>query len=301
MLKKYLTREVKIGFLAIASAAILYFGLNYLKGINIFVATNYYYAQFNQIDGIVETTPVFIQGHQVGQVRSVSYDFEKNPSFVLTLDILDDLKLPKGTKAVLFENGLLGGNAIRLEFAPSLGAYHNAGDTISSFTEMGMMAKVNKEILPQLTAVIVKVDSVMYFVNKAVKGNQLENGLNSFSNTASNLETATNSINVILDKDLPVILSNVNTITKDFKVLSGNVKDIDFAKTVTTIDKTMNELNAFSGKLNNSQGTVGLLLNDKSLYNNLSNASKSADSLLFDLKAHPKRYIHFSLFGSKEK
>lgn len=301
MLKKYLTREVKIGFLAVASAAILYFGLNYLKGINLFVATNYYYTQIDQIDGIVETTPVFIQGHQVGQVRSVSYDFEKNPAFVLTLDILDDLKLPKGTKAVLFENGLLGGSAVKLEYATSSGEYYTAGDTIGAFIESGLMAKVNNDILPQLTAALVKIDSVLYFVNKAVKGNQLENSMNSIAQTTANLETATNSINGILSKDVPIILKNVNTITSDFRVVAANVKQIDFAKTVSSIDKTMIELNEFSGKLNNSQGTVGLLINDKTLYTNLTNASKSADSLLFDLKAHPKRYIHFSLFGSKEK
>ncbi|MDR3704989.1 MAG: MlaD family protein [Paludibacteraceae bacterium] len=300
MIKKYFTREVKIGLLVVVSGFILFFGFNFLKGINIFNPTNYYYATYSNIDGLVEAAPVFIKGHKIGQVKKISYDFSKDRSFVITLDIAKDLKLPLGTKAQLFDNGLVGGKAINLIYTPQSGVFHTVGDTLKSDEEQDMMTKLTTHFMPKIDHLLSSTDSLISSVRAITEGKKLKNSLSSMEKATANLEESSVALKGLMKKDVPKIVHNVDKMTEDFSVVGNNVRNIDFAKTTNTIDQTMLQLQNVAQKMNSNQGSLGLLINDRALYDNLTSTSQNANLLLIDIKQNPKNYVHFSVFGKKK-
>lgn len=301
MIKKYFTKEVKIGILAVASLALLFFGLNFLKGINIFNPSNFYYATYDNIGGLVETSPVFIKGHQVGQVREIKYDFTKEPSFVITLDISSDLELPEGTTAELFDNGLMGGKAIRIVYAPQTGQYEAVGDTIQSLVIPNFVNAISDQLIPKINTLLSSTDSLILSVRDITNSKQLKSSLASIEQSSANLEETTAKLKGVMNQDVPKIVKNVNTITTDFAQVGNNLKEVNLAKTVDGIDATILELKEVSRKMNSNEGSLGLLINDRALYDNLSNTSNNANLLVVDIKQNPKRYLNISVFGSKKE
>ncbi|MBN1463665.1 MAG: MCE family protein, partial [Paludibacteraceae bacterium] len=300
-IKKYFTKEVKIGILAVASLALLLFGLNFLKGINIFNPSNFYYATYDNIGGLVETSPVLIKGHQVGQVREIKYDFTKEPSFVITLDISSDLELPEGTRAELFDKGLMGGKAIRIVYAPQTGQYEAVGDTIKSVIIPNFVNAISDELIPKINTLLSSTDSLILSVRDITNSPKLKNSLASIEQSSANLEETTAKLKGVMNQDVPKIVKNVNTITTDFAQVGNNLKEVDLAKTVDGIDATILELKEVSRKMNSNEGSLGLLINDRALYDNLSNTSNNANLLVVDIKQNPKRYLNISVFGSKKE
>ncbi len=302
MLKKYFTREVKIGFLIIVSGFILFFGFNYLKGVNIFNPTNYYRASFADVGGLQETGPVFIKGHKVGQVKKISYDFTKEESFVVTLDIANDLKLPKGTTAELFDDGLMGGKAIRLALPENLTSeFCKKGDFLPSKVIPGLTAGLSNELLPKINRLLDSTDSLMRSVRVITESQQLKNTLASMEQITADLEASSAQLKHLMNNDIPKITHNVNALTADFAVTGNNLSKIDFEQTTNKLDKAAESLEGVTQKINNGTGTLGLLVNDPALYNNLSATSQNANSLLIDLQKNPKRYVHFSIWGKSDK
>lgn len=301
MIKKYFTKEVKIGILAVASLALLFFGLNFLKGINIFNPSNFYYATYDNIGGLVETSPVFIKGHQVGQVREIKYDFTKEPSFVITLDISSDLELPEGTTAELFDNGLMGGKAIRIVYAPQTGQFEAVGDTIKSLVIPNFVNAISDQLIPKINTLLSSTDSLILSVRDITNSKQLKSSLASIEQSSANLEETTAKLKGVMNQDVPKIVKNVNTITTDFAQVGNNLKEVNLAKTVDGIDATILELKEVSRKMNSNEGSLGLLINDRALYDNLSNTSNNANLLVVDIKQNPKRYLNISVFGSKKE
>lgn len=299
MLKKLFTKEVKIGIAFIVAAAFIFFGINYLKGINIFTPSNHYYAEFDQLGGLVTSNGVFVKGYKVGQVRDIKYDFNREHPFVVDLLVNDDIKLPKGSKVVLKDDGLIGGKIIELVYADAEELYRS-GDTIPSEMEGGLMAQFGA-LVPKLEHTFEQVDSLLSSLNTITSSSEVKNSLSSIEQTTADLKKTSAQLNKLMNNQVPTILSDVNTITGDLKKVSGELKQVEFAQLFERIDKTVNNLQIFSDNLNSQNGTLGLLMTDKSLYNNLNNTVKSADNLLIDLKTNPKRYVHFSLWGPKEK
>ncbi len=295
-LKRLFSREVKIGFLFIASAAILFFVFNFLKGVNIFHPTNYYYAVYEDIDGLGESCPVFIKGHKIGQVSVIDYDFAKDSSFVITLDISKDISLPVGTTAELIDDGLMGGKAIALNLAQDNGAYYEVGTKLSSVIGHDIVSKISNSIMPKIDHLLASTDSLITSLRRITDGTQMKNSLNSIEKASSDLEVSSGEIKKMMKDDLPGIVENVNQFAEDFAAVGSHVKNIDFEKTVANVDKTMAELHGVASKINSNEGSLGKLINDSSLYYNLNNASKNADRLLIDLKANPKEYVHFSIW-----
>jgi phospholipid/cholesterol/gamma-HCH transport system substrate-binding protein len=203
MIKKYFTKEVKIGILAVSSLALLFFGLNFLKGINIFNPSNFYYATYDNIGGLVETSPVFIKGHQVGQVREIKYDFTKEPSFVITLDISSDLELPEGTRAELFDNGLMGGKAIRIVYAPQTGQYEAVGDTIKSVIIPNFVNAISDELIPKINTLLSSTDSLILSVRDITNSPKLKNSLAAIEQSSANLEQTTTMLKGVMNQDVP--------------------------------------------------------------------------------------------------
>ena len=302
-MKKIFTREVKIGLLAIVSIFVLFFGLNFLKGIDIFKSTNNYYATFEHIDGLVKSSPVSIKGYKVGQVDEVKYDFGKTNTFVIRISVAKDIKLPAGTIVELFDDGLMGGKAIRLvidnnNFANQTN-FCQSGDTLQSQIAFGLMGMVENELLPKIKSIAEQADSTLRSLRSVVESEALHNSLSSFEDITANLASSSVQLKQIMNKDVPKILDDVNVLTSDLKQLTGNLKKIDFEATFDSINHTISNLSLLTDNLNSKEGSLGLLLNDKTLYINLSNTAASANELLIDLKKSPKNYVHFSLFGRK--
>ncbi|MFZ4724940.1 MAG: MlaD family protein [Paludibacter sp.] len=303
MKKKFFTREIKVGLMAISAIFVLYFGLNFLKGIDIFSSVGDYYAVYENIGGLVPSSPVYIKGFKVGQVEEVKYDFSKQKSFVIKISVSNDIQLPKGTKVELYDDGLMGGKAIQLVYAPVTAsqAFYASGDTIDSQVAIGLMGQLTAELLPKIESISTQTDSLIRSVRVLVDNKDLTKSLSSIEKTTADLAISSSQLKKMMNNDVPHILSDVNVLTSDFKQISGNLKKIDFASTFASINHTIDNLNLISTKMNSSEGTIGLLLNNKEMYINLSNTASSADKLLIDLQKNPKRYVHFSLFGSKEK
>lgn len=301
-MKFKITKEFQIGMLVVVTIAVLFFGVNYLKGINIFNPSNYYYAKFDRVNGLLESSSVTIKGYKVGLVKSINYNFEDpKDGVVVVLMVDDELKVPVGSKAVL-SSDLLGGANVSLDLVPEVpGVMYKAGDTIPSVINDGIMSAVTQEIMPRVQSIIPQLDSLIYSLRMITEDNSIQKSLGNINRLTANLESASVSLNSMMKKDVPVILSNVNTITTDFTKVSSNLSRVDFYSTMHKMDNTLSNLQLITEKVNSGQGTIGLLLNDKALYDNLTNTANSANSLLVDLKANPKRYVHFSLFGKSDK
>jgi len=303
MKKNYFTREVKVGIMAIVAVFVLYFGLNFLKGIDIFSQVNYYYARYENIGGLVSSSPVFVKGFKVGQVEQIKYDFSKKESFVVKISVSKNISLPKGTKIELYDDGLMGGKAIQLVFEPILASQemHQPGDTIESNVGVGLMAQLSGNLVPKIESISTQADSLIRSVRVLVENKNLNKSIESIQQTTANLAVSSSQLKRMMNNDVPRILGDVSVITSDFKQVSGNLKKIDYVGTFASINHTISNLSLITDKINNSEGTLGMLVNNKDLYINLSNTAASSDKLLIDLQKNPKRYVHFSLFGSKTK
>ena len=303
MKKNYFTREVKVGIMAIVAIFVLYFGLNFLKGISIFTPVSYYYGSYENLGGLVPSTPVYVKGYKVGQVEKISYDFSKKESFVIKISVSKDIKLPKGTKMELYDDGIMGGKAVQLVYSPitSSQAMHEPGDTIESKVGLGLMAQLSGDLIPKIESISLQADSLIRSVRVLVENKDLTKSLSSIEHTTADLAVSSSQLKKMMNNEVPRILSDVNGVTSDFKQISGNLKKIDYAATFASVNHTISNLSLITDKINNSEGTLGLLLNNKDLYINLSNTAASSNKLLIDFQKNPKRYVHFSLFGSKTK
>lgn len=303
MKKNYFTREVKVGIMAIVAIFVLYFGLNFLKGISIFTPVSYYYGSYENLGGLVPSTPVYVKGYKVGQVEKISYDFSKQRSFVIKISVSKDIKLPKGAKMELYDEGIMGGKAVQLVYAPitATQAMYEPGDTIESKVGLGLMAQLSGDLVPKIESISLQADSLIRSVRVLVENKDLTKSLSSIEHTTANLAVSSSQLKKMMNNEVPRILSDVNVVTSDFKQISGNLKKIDYASTFASVNHTISNLSLITDKINNSEGTLGMLLNNKDLYINLSNTAASSDKLLIDLQKNPKRYVHFSLFGSKTK
>jgi len=289
--------------MVVVAILVLYFGLNFLKGKDFFSSSNYYYASYENVGGLVVSSPVYVKGFKVGQVESIHYDFTKKQSFLIKISVSKDIKLPVGTIVQLYDEGLMGGKAVQLIYAPIVltQTMHEPNDTIASEVGIGLMAQLSGDLVPKIESIATQADSLIRSVRVLVQNKDLNKSLSSIQHTTADLAVTSAQLKKVMNTDVPHILSDVNTVTGDFKQITGNLKKIDYAATFASIDHTIANLSLITDKMNSSEGTIGLLLNNKDLYINLSNTAASSDKLLIDMKQNPKRYVHFSLFGSKTK
>jgi phospholipid/cholesterol/gamma-HCH transport system substrate-binding protein len=299
MNKVRISREFRVGTLAVMAIFVLYFGLNFLKGVDVFAPVNYYYGCYEDIDGLVPSAPIYIKGLKVGQVETVKYDFSKELSFTVKISVSRDIKLPQHLVMELFDDGLMGGKAIRLNYQPYKPetALHASGDTLTTTIGTGLLANLTGQLMPQIENVTSQADSLLRSVRMLVENQSLQNSLLALETTSNELAVSAGRLSLLMNNQMPSILNNVKAITGDFSVVSANIRNVDFAGTLQQIDLTIRDLKSLSAKLNDGEGSMGLLLNDPGLYQSLNNAVNSADHLLIDLRQNPKRYVHFSIFG----
>ena len=296
---KFITKEVKIGIAGIAALCILVYGINYLKGINLFKPSSYFYVQFQDINGLTKSSPVFADGYQVGIVRNIIYDYTKPGKVVAEIDVDPDLRIPKGSSAELTAE-MLGGVKMTLLLANNPRERYQIGDTIPGALNNGLMGKA-ANMIPQIEQMLPKLDSILHSLNTLLSSPALSATLNNMETLTSSLAATSQHLEGVMKNDIPQITGNLNTISGNFAQISNNLKEVDYAAAMQKVDSTLANVRMITDKLGQKDNTVGQLLNDPALYNNLSATTANAASLLEDLKAHPKRYVHFSLFGKKDK
>lgn len=299
---KLFTKEVKIGITAIAAVGFVFLGINFLKGINIFESSNTYYVKFKDCAGLQANNSVYANGYPVGVVRSINYCYSDNGGVVAAIELDKDMRLPVGTVAEL-DKGLMGGVTMSLVLGPNPADMLAPQDTITGGPHFGLMEQAGG-MLPEVEALLPKIDSILANVNSLTGNEALVASIENLRTVTENLATVSAA--------LPATIKKVDDTMANFNSVSRKVDDIDLAGTMgsvqsslTEVQSTVQNLTAITGdlekKLQSKDNTLGLLLNDNSLHENINHTVQSADSLLNDLKAHPKRYVHFSVFGKKDK
>lgn len=305
MKKKY-SKELIIGISVAAMLLILIFGINYLKGINLFKASNYYYASYTNVAGLAQSAPVTINGYKVGLVREIDYEYN-NPGHVRVEMSLDKkLRVPKDTKAVLVCD-MLGTATIQLQMANSTD-FHDVGDVLVGETAPGLLDGVQKDVMPSLGAVMTKIDSLLTSLNYIVSNPALVNSVNRLDDIMAHVETSSANLDKTLAsmpliatdagvtmKNATEISKNLQAISSDLSVVSSQLKNMPIDSTLTNVYQITESLESMTKQLNSTNSSLGLLLNDRGLYDNLNGSAASLDSLLRDVKKNPKRYISIKL------
>ncbi len=296
---KYLTREVKIGLTGVVALVVLFVGLNFLKGINLFKSTATYHVLFQDAKGLAKSSPVYADGYDIGIVRNITYDYERPGHVVVEIEVDDQLRIPVGSTAEL-NTAMLGGCDLHLLLANNPRERLAPGDTLRGAEAMGLMSKAGA-MVPQVEAVLGKVDSLLTSLNKLTADPNLPLIMQHTAALTQSLNRTTDGLNRLLEKDVPQLTGTLNQAGENVVTLTDNLNQLDLQATLAHVDSTLAELEQITAKLNSPDNNLGLLLNDKGLYNNLNRTVGSADSLLRDMKARPGRYIHFSVFGKKSK
>jgi len=289
------TKEGKIGLVTIISLALLYVGINYLKGINLFQPSNHYIVACHEVKGIVISSPVFVEGFKVGLVRSIQYDYDTVDKIDVEISLDDDMKINKGSY-VLIENTFLSGAELHLKLNKYTKSYLKPGATIEGRYGGDLMRSVEEDIIPQVNLLIPKIDSILTGLQVLINDPALAQSLSNIRTTTANLAASSQKLNIMLGKDIPVVVDNLKTASGNVNEFSKNLKDLDLKATVRSVNETLNNVENFSKQLNRKDSSLGLLLNDRELYDNLNSTSQSATYLLKDLKENPKRYIHIKIF-----
>lgn len=297
-----LTKEIKIALVAIVGILIMYFGINFLKGMNLFSTNNAYYMTFDDIQGLGASTPIYADGYKVGIVDGLEYDYKENGPIKVKVDIIKDLRIPQGSKAEIVKD-LMGNLQVNLLLANNPRERVEPGGIIPGAVNGGMMDKA-ANLVPVVEKMLPKLDSILTSVNALLVDPALAASLHNVETITSNLTVSTRELNTLmagLNKQVPGMIGKANGVLDNTNRLTANLASLDVQGTLNKVNQTLESAHQFTEKLNSNQGSLGLLMNDTKLYDNLTSTMSHADSLVIDLKAHPKRYVHFSVFGRKDK
>ena len=297
-----LTKEIKIALVAIVGILIMYFGINFLKGMNLFSTNNAYYMTFDDIQGLGASTPIYADGYKVGTVDGMEYDYKENGPIKVKVDINKDLRIPQGSKAEIVKD-LMGNLQVNLLLANNPRERVEPGGVIPGAVNGGMMDKA-ANLIPVVEKMLPKLDSILTSVNALLADPALAASLHNVETITSNLTVSTRELNTLmagLNKQVPGMVRKANGVLDNTNRLTANLASLDVQGTLNKVNQTLESAHQFTEKLNSNQGSLGLLMNDTKLYDNLTSTMSHADSLVIDLKTHPKRYVHFSVFGRKDK
>ena len=297
-----LTKEIKIALVAIVGILVMYFGINFLKCMNLFSTNNAYYMTFDDIQGLGASTPIYADGYKVGTVDGLEYDYKENGPIKVKVDINKDLRIPQGSKAEIVKD-LMGNLQVNLLLANNPRERVEPGGIIPGAVNGGMMDKA-ANLVPVVEKMLPKLDSILTSVNALLADPALAASLHNVETITSNLTVSTRELNTLmagLNKQVPGMIGKANGVLDNTNRLTANLASLDVQGTLNKVNQTLESAHQFTEKLNSNQGSLGLLMNDTKLYDNLTSTMSHADSLVIDLKAHPKRYVHFSVFGRKDK
>ena len=305
-----ISKEVKIALMAVVAIVLLWMGLNFLKGINIFSSTHTYYVKFHNIQGLAVSNAVYANGYPVGIVRDIQYDYSRTDNVVVCIEVDKAMNVPVGTTAEL-ESELMGGVKMSLVLGPNPTRNLAVGDTIIGGIHEGAMTKL-ETMIPTVEKLLPKLDSIMGNLNRLTADPALAEMLHNTAEITKNLKESTDALNTMMHSEVPGLVAKANRIGSNLESVSNQLAQTDIKGTVDNANATLTGLkqttdnlnqtpNSLRAQLQSRDNTLGLFLNDRGVYDNLNGTLRHADSLMIDLKAHPKRYVHFSIFGKKDK
>lgn len=299
---KAFTKEVKIALVALVGAVLLFFGMNFLKGLNIFASTSDYFIEFKDISGLSSSSPIYADGYQIGTVKDVIYDYSGEHPTRVVVAIDKDMRIPVGSTAEIVSD-VMGNIKINILLANNPRERVMPGGTIAGEVDGGALGKV-AAMVPTIEKMLPKLDSILTSVNTLLADPALAQSLHNVQTITDNLTTSSAELNTLMkqiNRNVPTMMAKANSVLDNTDKLTGNLAALDLQSTKQQVDQTIANVQQLTAKLNSKDNTLGLLMNDASLYNNLNTTMRSADTLLVNLREHPKRYVHFSIFGKKDK
>lgn len=291
---------IYIGLTAVVALLILIFGINFLRGINLFHTSNYYFVTYESVVGLNVSAPVTCNGFKVGQVREMRYEYDDPGHVTCELALDKELKVPEGTVAVLSAD-LLGTASIVLEM-PMSNQYLPVGSKLPGRQQAGLVDGLQQDLLPQLAAVMPQIDSLLHAVTLVVSDPALLAAVQRLDKITTDLQVLSTNA-AAASKQLPAVVSNADQLVANLNATSAKLDSVMATVNQMPLDQTMADvqqiaanLKALTGQLQNKDSSLGMLINDPGLYNNLNATVASLDSLILDVKAQPKRYLKFSVF-----
>lgn len=306
-MKKLASKEFKIGLCVLVGLVILYFGINYLKGVNLFKPGNFYYVNYENVAGLETAAPVTIDGYKVGEVREIKFDYE-NPGVIrVALSLNKNLSLPDDSRAIIV-SGLMSGPSIELHLGKSR-KYVPVDGFIKGELEKGLMDSVNEDVMPTVAELLPHIDSLVVSLNTTAANLAAISGKEALGNSIDNIERITSDLAALsstLDRtlgqgvphmmdDAGAVAGNLRKITADVAEITQELKNMPLQASMDNMEKTTANLERLSRDLNSTKGTLGKLVNDPTLYYQLNRVTADIDSLVNDVKKNPKRYINIKL------
>jgi phospholipid/cholesterol/gamma-HCH transport system substrate-binding protein len=303
-----ISKELRVGLMAIVAIALLIFGYNFLKGKNLLEDSRTFYAVYDQVEGLSPSSAVTINGLQIGSVTDIK--IRNDAKLVVTMNIKNSFPFSETSIAEIYGGDLIGGKSIAIvpDFENNINA--KSGDTLQGQIEAGLLELVNDQLAPLQTkveSVVSSVDTLVRSVNYVMDTGTRESikrSINDFNKTVKHLNSTAENVDFVLSENLEDIqntIHNASETSEKLKQFSDTLSKVEFGKMVNNINTTISSINSITAKIDNGDGSIGKLMNDDKLYVNLEKASKQLEELLQDLKLNPKRYMHFSVFGKKNK
>ncbi|HAD96324.1 MAG TPA: MCE family protein [Cryomorphaceae bacterium] len=317
-----ISREFRVGLVALVALVLLYWGFNFLKGKDLFEKKRFYYAVYDKVDGLSRSRPVTINGFQVGSVEEIYFHPDGSGRLMVRMNMTNDFAISKGTLARIYSEDLLGGKSIELvlgvESEPAM-----SGDTLQSDIQLSLTEEVNKQVAPlkqKTEKLIGSVDTVLILISGFLNSETQENFMETFNSIRRSFQMLENTVRTVDETvvesqhDLQTVIRNLASITSNLAENNdelnrafnniGNITDslaqVKFAETFQSLNKALVSAEVIMNKVAEGDGTLGMLINDKELYNNLQEASNQLEILLEDVRYNPKRYVNFSVFGKSE-
>lgn len=304
-MEKQKAKELKIGIVSILALVIIYLGIMWIKDISFMKSDNMYYVDMEDVNGLAVASPVTINGVKVGKVVSLNFSME-NQNVIVGFELDDKYKLPLGSSATLTKE-MLSSPQLKLLPGVNQGRYVAVGDTIKGYPMTDLM-EVAEDMIPKVNALLPKLDSILTSLNAVTSDPALLASVHNVETITRQLKNTTEGFDNMMNGSVADILTesksvvrNVNNVVNSLARTTGEIKDGDVANLISRANEAVDNLKFFTDKLNNDSSTIGRFMSDTALYNHLDSTAYYAALLLQDLRQNPKKYVHFSVFGRKDK